>query len=252
VSKSNIRIIPRLDIKSGKLIKGIKLEGLRVVGDPFESAIRYYNDGADELFFHDAVASLYDQNHLGDFLELITDEVFIQVTVGGGIRSVEDAVYLFNKGADKVALNTAFVRNPKLIEKLAELFGSQSVVGSIEAKCINDDRWEIVTESGRENTGIELNEWMGILQAKGVGEIFITSVDNEGTKKGFDLKLANYMKVVNVPVIFCGGFNNPKNIHELVSVYNVQGIGIADYLHYKRGKISDIKTWSKQNTINVR
>ena len=250
--KSNFRVVPRLDIKSGKLIKGIKLEGLRVVGDPFEAAMRYYNGGADELFFHDAVASLYDQNHLGDLLELITDKVFIPVTVGGGIRSVEDAIHLFNRGADKVALNTAFVRKPELATELAGLFGSQSVVGSIEAKYRSDTRWEIVTESGRENTGIELNEWMVTLKEKGVGEIFITSVDNEGTRKGLDVKLANYIQVTEIPIIFCGGFNNPENIHDLMAAYEVQGIAIADYLHYERGGIIDIKKWSKKNSINVR
>lgn len=250
--KSNIRLIPRLDIKSGKLIKGIKLEGLRVVGDPFESAIRYYNDGADELFFHDAVASLYNQNHLGDLLELITDEVFIPVTVGGGIRSVEDALYLFNKGADKVAINTAFVARPNFITELSTLFGSQSVVGSIEAKYINDGRWEIVTESGRQKTGIELNSWIKTLTDKGVGEIFITSVDREGTRKGLDLNLSKYLHTTRVPMIFCGGFNNTQNIKDLISNYSVQGVAIADYLHYKRGNISEIKEQLKKDSINIR
>ena len=250
--QSGIRLIPRLDIKSGKLIKGIKLEGLRVVGDPFDAAIEYYENGADELFFHDAVASLYNQNHLGNLLELITDEVFIPVTVGGGIRSVEDAVYLFNKGADKVAVNTAFVARPEFITELSDLFGSQSVVGSIEAKYINENRWEVVTESGRENTGIELNEWMSILKDKGVGEIFLTSVDFEGTKKGFDLNLAEYIKPISIPLIFCGGFKEPQDVINLTSNYSVQGVSIADYLHYKRGTISDIKQWLKDNSIEVR
>ena len=126
------------------------------------------------------------------------------------------------------------------------------MVGSIEAKYRSDTRWEIVTESGRENTGIELNEWMVTLKEKGVGEIFITSVDNEGTRKGLDVKLANYIQVTEIPIIFCGGFNNPENIHDLMAAYEVQGIAIADYLHYERGGIIDIKKWSKKNSINVR
>ena len=252
LSKTNIRLIPRLDIKSGKLIKGIKLEGLRVVGDPFLSALKYYEDGADELFFHDAVASLYNQNHLGDLLELITDKVFIPVTVGGGIRTVSDALYLFRRGADKVAINTAFVARPEFITELSSVFGSQSVVGSVEAKCMKLGRWEVVTESGRENTGIELNDWISILQEKGVGEIVVTSVDHEGTRKGFDLKLAKYLNPTDVPLIFCGGFREPKNTLELISSYSVEGICMSDYLHYGRGTISEIKKWSKINLLNMR
>ena len=247
-----VRIIPRLDIKSGKLIKGIKLEGLRVVGDPLDRAIEYYNTGADELFFHDAVASLYNQNHLGSLLEKITDEVFIPVTVGGGIRSVEDALFLYNCGADKIAVNTAFVQNPEFITELVDIFGSQSVVGSIEAKCIDVNRWEVFIESGRQKTGIELNDWISVLEEKGVGEIFLTSVDTEGTRKGLNLDLSRYLKKVGVPLIYCGGFKEPQNIKDLISNYAVEGIAIADYLHYNRGEINEIKYWLDKNSIQVR
>ena len=250
--RTNIRLIPRLDIKSKKLIKSIKLEGLRVVGDPFKAALKYYENGADELFFHDSVASLYNQNHLGDFLESITDKVFIPVTVSGGIRTVSDAKYLFKRGADKIAVNTAFVARPKFITELSNIFGSQSIVGSVEAKFITKNRWEIVTESGRERTGIELNSWISILQEMGVGEIVLTSVDYEGTRKGFDLKLASYLNITSVPLIFCGGFTEPENILELVSKYNVQGVCISDYLHYERGSISEIKKFGKNNFLNMR
>lgn len=252
MQKTNIRLIPRLDIKSEKLIKSIKLEGLRVVGDPLVSALKYYENGADELFFHDAVASLYNQNHLGDFLEKITDKVFIPVTVSGGVRSVSDAKYLFNRGADKIAVNTAFVQRPEFITELSNLFGSQSIVGSVEAKSVTKDRWEIVTQSGRENTNIELNHWISTLQRMGVGEIVLTSVDYEGTRKGFDLKLASYLNPTSVPIIFCGGFREPSNILELASKYNVEGICISDYLHYNRGSIDEIKRFSKNNLLNMR
>tara|TARA_B100000989_G_scaffold289062_1_gene260418 strand:- start:658 stop:1428 length:771 start_codon:yes stop_codon:yes gene_type:complete len=251
--ESSIRIIPRLDIKSGNLIKGINLEGLRVVGNPFDAAINYYLTGADELFFHDAVASLYNQNHLGDLLEKITDKVFIPVTVGGGIRSLEDAIYLFERGADKIALNTAFVLDPSLISKLSNHFGSQSVVGSIEAKKISETRWEIFTESGRQTTGIEIKKWMETLIEEGVGEILITSIDKEGMRKGFDLDLAKYLNDhYQVPIIFGGGFKEPNDLLRLKKEFSFEGITVADYLHYKRGSIGEIKSFAKNYNLNIR
>ena len=131
---------------------------------------------------------MYNQNHLGSLLEKITDEVFIPVTVGGGIRSIDDALFLYTCGADKIAVNTAFVQNPEFITELVDIFGSQSVVGSVEAKCIDANHWEVFIESGRQKTGIELNDWISVLEDKGVGEIFLTSIDNEGTRKGLKFR----------------------------------------------------------------
>ena len=154
-----MRLIARLDIKNKNLIKGINLEGLRVVGDPNKFAVKYFNEGIDEIIFMDVVASLYGRNNLLDIINLATKDIFIPITVGGGIRSIDDAKKIFLSGADKIAINTAAVNNPDLINKLSEKFGSQSIVLSIEAKKIENKKWEVFTHNGRQETGIDVLEW---------------------------------------------------------------------------------------------
>ena len=173
----NIRIIARLDIKGPNLIKGIHLEGLRVMGSPNEHALRYYLQGADELIYMDCVASLYDRNHLGDIVRSAARNIFVPITVGCGIRSVDDATQILRTGADKVAVNTAAVANPTLITEIAHRFGSQCMVLSIEAKQVASNRWEVYTDNGRERTGLDVIEWVKRGVAMGAGEVLLTSVD---------------------------------------------------------------------------
>lgn len=182
-SKTALRLIARLDIKGANLIKGIHLEGLRIVGDPQIHAAKYYADGADEIIYMDTVASLYGRNNLVDVVSRATEHVFVPITVGGGIRSVEDARTLLRAGADKVAINTAAVKEPELINRLSCVWGSSTVVLSIEAKRTGPNSWEAYTDNGRERTGLEVGQWAETGAALGAGEIFVTSVDQEGTKK---------------------------------------------------------------------
>ena len=206
---SNLRIIPRLDIKGSNLIKGIQLEGLRVLGDPQEFAIRYYQAGADELVYMDIVASLYGRNNLSDIIRRAAERVFIPITVGGGIRSVDDARHILRSGADKVAINTAAVARPELIGEVAQRFGSQAMVLSIEAKQVAPGKWEVYTDNGRERTGLDVIEWTQRGVELGAGEILLTSVDREGTRKGFDIELTRQVSAaVPVPVIASGGMGS--------------------------------------------
>jgi len=211
------RLIARLDIKGPNLIKGVHLEGLRVIGSPNEHALRYYEQGADELVYMDIVASLYGRNSLADIVEKAARDVFVPMTVGGGIRSVDDATRLLRAGADKVAVNTAAVQNSVLILEIAKRFGSQCMVLSIEAKQIGADRWEAYTDNGRERTGLDVIEWVKKGVALGAGEILLTSVDREGTKKGFDTRLIRAVTdVVSVPVIASGGMGEPAHVADAV------------------------------------
>ena len=182
-----VRIIPRLDIKGPNLIKSIQFEGLRVIGDPNSFAKKYYHEGADELLYMDSVASLYGRNSLKDLVSKAAKDVFIPITVGGGIRSIETATDILRNGADKVAVNTAAVKNPKLINELVKKFGSQSIVISIEAKHTSDNKWEVFIENGRERTGLDVVKWVKQCESLGAGEILLTSIDKEGTGKVFDI-----------------------------------------------------------------
>ena len=201
------RLIARLDIKGSRLIKGIRFEGLRVIGDPWDAALRYAEAGADELLYVDAVASLYGRNGLADLLRRTSREVFIPITAGGGVRSVQDASALLAAGADKIAVNTAAVQRPELITELAEAFGSQCVVASIQARRISPDSWEAMTEAGRERSGLNVMAWIDQVQELGAGEVLLTSVDQDGTCEGPDTALlAEAVSHARVPLVFGGGF----------------------------------------------
>ena len=184
-----VRLVARLDIKGKNLIKGIRFEGLRVVGSPNERARYYYAAGADELLYMDAVASLYERNSLADLVAEVVQDVFIPITVGGGIRSVSDVRTLLRAGADKVALNTAAIRRPGLVTEIAENSGSQCVVLSVEAKSTSPGKWEAYIDGGREKTGRDVSEWVSEGVEMGAGEVLVTSVDRDGTEKGFDVEL---------------------------------------------------------------
>jgi cyclase len=249
----NIRLIPRLDIKSHNLIKGIQLEGLRILGNPNEFALRYYKQGADELIYMDCVASLYGRNHLSDIIKEAVKNIFIPITVGGGIRTSDDAKSILRSGADKIAINTAAVANPEIITDLARKFGSQCVVISVEAKKITADKWEVYTNNGRERTGIDVVEWTKKCVANGAGEVLITSVDREGTRKGFDVDLiAAVSSEVNVPIIASGGMGRPEDLLSVVTEGDADGIAMADILHYKRAGIADIRAFAESNGLGVR
>lgn len=249
----NIRLIARLDIKGPNLIKGIHLEGLRVIGSPNEHALRYYQQGADELIYMDVVASLYGRNSLGDIVQSAAQDVFVPITVGGGIRSVDDATRLLRCGADKVAVNTAAVANPGLISEIARRFGSQCMVLSVEAKQIGPDRWEAYTDNGRERTGLDVIEWVKRGASLGAGEILLTSVDKEGTRKGFDISLLRAVtQEVAVPVIASGGMGKPEDVVDAVRQGEADAVAMADILHYRRATVGDIRGVAQASGIGVR
>jgi len=249
----SIRLIPRLDIKGPNLIKGIHLEGLRVIGQPSLFARRYYEDGADELLYMDCVASLYGRNHLEEIIKNAVRDIFIPITVGGGIRSVEDATSILRSGADKVAINTAACHNPSLIRQIAEKFGSQCMVLSVEAKQKEARKWEAFTDNGRERTGRDVINWVAEAVDLGAGEILLTSVDREGTRKGFDLELIKAVSsAVTVPVIASGGMGSPKDLAMAVLEGRADAVAMADILHYQRASIQDIRKEARAAQIEVR
>lgn len=250
---SNLRIIPRLDIKGKNLIKGVQLEGLRVMGDPHQFALKYYRAGADELVYMDIVASLYGRNNLSDIIKRAADQVFIPITVGGGIRSVDDARHILRSGADKVAINTAAVARPDLISEVAHRFGSQAMVLSIEAKQVAPGKWEAYTDNGRERTGLDVLEWVRKGVEMGAGEILLTSVDREGTRKGFDIELIRRVSQgVSVPVIASGGMGNIEDFLKAAQEGLADGISMADTLHYNRLELSDIRAAALKAGLAVR
>lgn len=250
---SNLRIIPRLDIKGPNLIKGIRLEGLRVMGDPHSFAVRYYEAGADELIYMDIVASLYGRNNLSEIISRAADQVFIPITVGGGIRSVDDARHILRSGADKVAVNTAAIARAELISDIAHRFGSQAMVLSIEAKMINPGRWEVYTDNGRERTGLDVVEWATRAVALGAGEILLTSVDREGTRKGFEIDLIRLVReAVSVPVIASGGMGSINHFVEAARDGGADAVSMADVLHYDRMSIPEIRAAAVSAGLTVR
>jgi cyclase len=249
----NTRLIARLDIKGPNLIKGIHLEGLRVIGSPNEYARLYYQQGADELIYMDCVASLYGRNSLREIVESAAQDVFVPMTVGGGIRSVDDATDLLRSGADKVAVNTAAVADPELISNIARRFGSQCMVLSIEAKQIGAAHWEVYTDNGRERTGLDVIEWVRRGVALGAGEILLTSVDREGTRRGFDVALVRAVTAeVSVPVIASGGMGTPQHLVEVVLQGEADAVAMADILHYRRATIGDIRAVAQAAGLHVR
>jgi len=246
-------LVARLDIKGSMLIKGIHLEGLRVIGSPNEYALKYYSKGIDELIYMDCVASLYGRNYLSKIISEATKNIFIPLTVGGGIRSVSDAKEILRSGADKVAINTAAVANPRIISEIANEFGSQCMISSIEAKKIDDSRWEVYTNNGRERTGLDVVTWAKTCVKNGAGEILLTSVDREGTRKGFDIGLVEAVSSeVNVPIIASGGMGRPEDLLSVVSKGGADGVAMADILHYERAEIAEIRALAESNGLGVR
>ena len=249
---ARLRIIPRLDIKGPNLIKGIRLEGLRVVGDPHAFALRYYQQGADELVFMDVVASLYQRNNLTEIVARAADRVFIPITVGGGIRSLDDVNTLLRSGADKVAINTAAIQRPALVTEVSKRYGAQCMVLSVEAKKRGPGRWEAYTDNGREPTGLDVVEWVERAVALGAGEVLLTAVDQEGTRKGLDLDLLRAVTArVEVPVIASGGFGPVVQLADAAEA-GASGVAIADALHWDRTTIAQLKHQAVAMGLEVR
>ncbi len=229
----NIRIIPRLDIKGPNLVKGIHFEGLRVLGKPEQFAKYYYENGADELFYQDVVASLYGRNSLLDMVKKTSKELFIPLCVGGGLRSVDDIREVLRAGADKVAINTAAIQTPELIKKASRTFGSSTILISIEAIKKSDGSYEACVDYGRELTGVDAIAWAEKAVELGAGELMVTSIDKEGTGKGFDIELTRMIsEKVSVPVIACGGCGKSEQVLEVISKGRANAVSLASTLHY--------------------
>jgi len=249
----NLRLIARLDIKGSNLIKGIHLEGLRVLGNPNEFALDYYEQGIDELIYMDCVASLYGRNHLGEIIKSAAKNIFVPMTVGGGIRSIDDATEILRSGADKVAINTAAVATPDLVNDISRRFGSQCMVLSIEAKKISENKWEVYTDNGRERSGRDVVEWARACELQGAGEILLTSIDQEGTRKGFDIELVKAVSgSVDIPVIASGGMGAPEDITRVVREGMADAVAMADILHYKRSTVAELRGIAKEAGLGVR
>lgn len=251
VTQKTLRVIPRLDIKGPNLVKGIHLEGLRVLGGPEQFARYYYEEGADELIYMDVVASLYGRNSLHDIITKTAREIFIPLTVGGGLRTIEDMRGVLRAGADKVSLNTAAIKNPQIIKEAAKTFGSSTIVIAIEAIKQPDGRYLIFTDNGRQHTGIEALEWAKRVEALGAGEVIITSVDREGTGKGYDIELTRMVaEAVSIPVIAHGGPGNMEHVAEAVTNGKADAVAIASMLHYDfiRNNEVEVNTEAEGNT----
>ncbi|MEO5844592.1 MAG: imidazole glycerol phosphate synthase cyclase subunit [Caldimonas sp.] len=248
-----IRLIPRLDIKGPNLIKGIQLEGLRVIGDPQTFARKYYEQGADELLYVDVVASLYGRNSLHDIIHRAAQDVFVPLTVAGGLRSVDDVRDVLRAGADKVAINTAATKRPLLIQEIARKFGSQCMVLSIEAKRVGEDRWEAYTDNGRERTGLDVVEWAKRGVELGAGEVLLTSVDREGTREGLEIDLlAAVTSAIPVPVIASGGMGKAEDAVSAVVDGGADAIAMADILHYQRDTLENLRRCIRAAGVDVR
>ena len=228
-----MRIIPRLDIKGPNLVKGIHLEGLRVLGKPEHFAQHYYENGADELVYMDVVASLYGRNSLLHTIERTSKKIFIPLTVGGGLRTLDDIRTVLEAGADKVSINTAAIQRPELIKEASRRFGSSTIVVSIEAIKKSDGCYEAYTDNGREKTGVDVFDWALKVVELGAGEIMLTSIDQEGTGKGFDLELTrNVSESVSIPVIACGGAGKISHINDVITEGKADAVSMASILHY--------------------
>ena len=239
-----MRIISRIDIKNNHVVKGICFEGLRKLGDPKKFCIKYYNAGADELLISDIVATLYGRNNLFDIIKKITRNVFIPVCLSGGIRNLKDIENALNSGADKVGINTAVVNNTKFLKKAVKNFGISNIVVSIEAKKVDEEKWEVYTHNGRERTNLNVLDWVKKISSIGCGEILVTSVDKDGTNSGFDNHLIKKIlgSTISTPIIFSGGCGSLDHIKKLKNIISENdAIAIGSQLHYDRLKINNIK-----------
>lgn len=247
------RIIPCLDVTAGRVVKGVNFVELKDAGDPVEIARRYNDQGADELTFLDITASSDQRDLILNIIEDVSSQVFIPLTVGGGVRTVEDVRRLLNAGADKVSINTSAVTNPQLVADASSRYGSQCIVVAIDAKQVSPGRWEIFTHGGRNATGLEVIEWARKMAQLGAGEILLTSMDKDGTKSGFDLELTRAVSdAVNIPVIASGGVGNLQHLADGVQEGHADAVLAASIFHYGEYTVQQAKTFMQERNIPVR
>jgi len=247
------RIIPCLDVSAGRVVKGVNFVSLRDAGDPVEIARRYDEQGADELTFLDITASSDDRDIILDIVSACAEQVFIPLTVGGGVRKVEDVRRLLNAGADKVSMNTAAVNNPDLVAEASAKVGSQCIVVAIDAKQTAPGKWEVFTHGGRKNVGLDAIEWAQRVAALGAGEILLTSMDRDGTKNGFDLALVRKVsEAVPIPVIASGGVGNLQHLADGVTEGKADAVLAASIFHYGEYTVRQAKEFMKSRGIEVR
>ncbi|SMO48177.1 imidazole glycerol phosphate synthase subunit HisF [Gracilimonas mengyeensis] len=246
------RIIPCLDIKNGRTVKGVNFEGLRDAGDPVELAKRYSEEGADELVFLDITATLEKRKTLVELVKRIAREINIPFTVGGGIKTVDEIEELLKAGADKVSLNSSIVKDPALISRASDAFGAQAIVAAVDAKR-NEGSWNVYIKGGTEDTGLDALEWMQETEKRGAGEILLTSMDRDGTKAGFDIELLSKVnQLVTIPVIASGGAGTVKHCIDAVKEANADAVLAASIFHFREIEISDLKEEMLQAGIEVR
>ena len=246
------RIIPCLDVKNGRVVKGINFVDLKDAGDPVEQAKIYSDGGADEICFLDITASNENRETIYDVVERTSKKCFVPLTVGGGVRSVEDINRLLNCGADKVSINTAAVENPRVIEESSKKFGSQCIVVAIDAKKKND-KWEIFTHGGRNNSGINALEFAKKMENSGAGELLVTSMDRDGTQVGYDNELmSNITALVNIPVIASGGVGNLDHLVDGIKLGNASAVLAASIFHYGKHSVKEAKEYLASKGIPVR
>ncbi len=247
------RIIPCLDVKDGRVVKGVNFVNLRDAGDPVEIAKKYSDEGADEICFLDITASHEERKTMVDVVERTAAEVFVPLTVGGGVRTIEDVRQLLLAGADKVSINTAAVKDPDFVKRASERFGSQCIVVAIDARRVSEGKWEVYTHGGRNPTGIDALEWAKEMEEYGAGEILLTSMDKDGTKSGYDIALTKAVsRTVSIPVIASGGAGSLDHLSEGVSDGEADAVLVASIFHYGEHTIRDAKEFMSSKGISVR
>ena len=247
------RIIPCLDIKDGRVVKGINFVNLVDAGEPAEQAKIYNDSGADEICFLDITASNENRNTILEVVKKTTEKCFVPLTVGGGVRSMEDISNLLNAGADKVSINTAAVTNDNLVKEAAEKFGSQCIVIAVDAKKVNNDKWEVFTHGGRKSTGKDVLKFVSKMESLGAGEILLTSMDRDGTKKGYDLDLTKKVsKLVKMPVIASGGVGNLEHLYQGIKIGKARAVLAASIFHFGEYTILEAKQYLDSKGIPVR
>jgi cyclase len=247
------RIIPCLDVTAGRVVKGVNFLELRDAGDPVEIARRYDEQGADELTFLDITATSDERDLILPIIEAVASQVFIPLTVGGGVRSVNDVRRLLNAGADKVSINSAAIANPEFVGEAARKYGSQCIVVAIDAKKSGDNKWEVFTHGGRKPTGLDVVEWARKMESLGVGEILLTSMDRDGTKIGFDLALTSAVSnAVGIPVIASGGVGGLKDLADGIKLGRADAVLAASIFHYGQHTVQEAKQFMAEQGIAMR
>lgn len=247
------RIIPCLDVKDGRVVKGVNFVNLRDAGDPVEIAKKYSDEGADEICFLDITASNEERETMIDVVERTAAQVFVPLTVGGGVRTLDDVRQILLAGADKVSINTAAVKNPDFVKEAADKFGSQCIVVAIDARSVGDSKWEVFTHGGRNPTGIDAVQWAQKMEDYGAGEILLTSMDKDGTKSGYDLPLTKTIsRNLRIPIIASGGAGNLEHLSDGVKLGEADAVLVASIFHYGEYTIKEAKEFLSANGIPVR